>query len=354
MASLSIPYPDFVAGATIVSQQHDDNNAAIVNYVNARNSGTATWDVVSTVGAFTSTLTSNQIILGTTRTVTITAPTPASASRTWTIPDLTTSPTFAALEGTQTFSGAKTFSTAVAITATSAHLTLSTSSNNAIVQASTQATSARTFSIPDISGNGTFAFLEGTQTLSGSKTFSAATAFAVGAVGTPSITFTGDLDTGIYEVDGSASNTVGIAGGGVVLARFGGGNNQSTLNWLPSTDNTLTCGGNGSRWATLWAGNGTVQTSVGRTKRDIVHVKAENVPLPKAARFKRLPGSDTGEAEIMGFLADGLPDNCFAVIDKETGARSTEDVYTSAVIGLALAHIEKLQDRVTALEAARV
>ncbi len=54
--------------------------------------------------------TSNQIVLGTTRTITITAPTPATSSRTWTLPDLTTSPTFAALEAAQTFSGAKTFS----------------------------------------------------------------------------------------------------------------------------------------------------------------------------------------------------------------------------------------------------
>ncbi len=54
--------------------------------------------------------TTNQLVLGATRTVTLTAPTPATSSRTWTFPDLTTSPTVAALEGTQTFSGAKTFS----------------------------------------------------------------------------------------------------------------------------------------------------------------------------------------------------------------------------------------------------
>jgi hypothetical protein len=54
--------------------------------------------------------TSNQIVLGTTRTVTITAGTPATSSRVWTIPDITADGTFAALEGTQTFSGTKTFS----------------------------------------------------------------------------------------------------------------------------------------------------------------------------------------------------------------------------------------------------
>lgn len=65
--------------------------------------------------AITITPTTNQLILGTTRTVTINAPTPATSSRTWTLPDLATSPTFAALEGTQTFSGSKTFSAALSM-----------------------------------------------------------------------------------------------------------------------------------------------------------------------------------------------------------------------------------------------
>jgi hypothetical protein len=50
MANLSLPYPDFVAGTSIVSQQADDNNAAIVNYINARNSGSTAWDKVSSAG----------------------------------------------------------------------------------------------------------------------------------------------------------------------------------------------------------------------------------------------------------------------------------------------------------------
>lgn len=53
--------------------------------------------------------TTNQLVLGTTRTVTITAPTPASTSRTWTIPDISGNGTFAALEAIQTFSALNTF-----------------------------------------------------------------------------------------------------------------------------------------------------------------------------------------------------------------------------------------------------
>lgn len=54
MANLSVTYPDFIAGTTIVSGQVDQNNADIVNYINARNTASASWDAISTAGAFTS------------------------------------------------------------------------------------------------------------------------------------------------------------------------------------------------------------------------------------------------------------------------------------------------------------
>ncbi len=73
------------------------------------------WTLSNSAG-LTISPTSNQIVLGATRTVTLTAPTPATSSRTWTIPDITGNGTFAALEGTQTFSGTKTFSADVTIT----------------------------------------------------------------------------------------------------------------------------------------------------------------------------------------------------------------------------------------------
>jgi hypothetical protein len=57
----------------------------------------------------TGTNTTNQLILGNTRTVTVTAPTPATSSRIHTIPDITSNGTFTFLEGTQTFTGSKSF-----------------------------------------------------------------------------------------------------------------------------------------------------------------------------------------------------------------------------------------------------
>ncbi len=62
-----------------------------------------------TFASETLTATTNQLVLGTTRTVTITAPTPASSSRTVTIPDLSASYSVVGTEGTQTINGDKTY-----------------------------------------------------------------------------------------------------------------------------------------------------------------------------------------------------------------------------------------------------
>lgn len=60
--------------------------------------------------AVTVTPTTNQLVLGTTRTVTLTAPTPASASRTVTFPDLSGDYSVVGTLGNQTIAGDKTFS----------------------------------------------------------------------------------------------------------------------------------------------------------------------------------------------------------------------------------------------------
>lgn len=63
--------------------------------------------------------TTNQLVLGAINTTTVSAVAP-STPRTWTIPDLSTNVTFAGLEGTQVFTGLKSFSSDVAITSATA------------------------------------------------------------------------------------------------------------------------------------------------------------------------------------------------------------------------------------------
>ena len=127
---MTAPFVTNIFNRNIVNSGSELNTdfSDLVNYIALRNNGTASWDVLSVSGgstfntAITITPTTNQIILGTTRTVTLNAPTPASSSRVHTIPDITGNGTFAFLEGTQTFSGLKTFSSAVTITASSGNV----------------------------------------------------------------------------------------------------------------------------------------------------------------------------------------------------------------------------------------
>jgi len=136
--------------------------------------GTGTNIVVPSSRTFTLAKTSNQLILGTTNTTTISATAPAS-SAVYTIPDVGTTANFVMSAGTQTIAGAKTLSSALTITPTSNQLVLggAGSTNTVTISAGTPGTASRTWTIPDITGNGTFAALEGTQTFSGAKTFSA-------------------------------------------------------------------------------------------------------------------------------------------------------------------------------------
>lgn len=95
-----------------------------------------------TFASETLTATSNQLILGATRTVTLTAPTPASSSRTITFPDLATNYDVVGASGTQTIGGSKTFSSDVTITsATSTAINISASNSGGILGSSIDNTS---------------------------------------------------------------------------------------------------------------------------------------------------------------------------------------------------------------------
>ncbi len=97
--------------------------------------------------ALTATATSNQLVLGSTRTLTLTAPTPASSSRTVTLPDPGGADSVAYLALPQTFTGVKTFVAPVlgAATATSINaLTITSSTGTLTIPASVTLTGPAT------------------------------------------------------------------------------------------------------------------------------------------------------------------------------------------------------------------
>jgi hypothetical protein len=116
--------------------------------------------------------TTDQLVLGSTQKTTITAPTPASA-RTYTIPDVSGNASFVMSEGGQTIGGTKTFTTGVILQNTSNQLAFRTGSagTNTITFTAPNISGNRTYTIPDVSGNASFVMTSGNQTINGTKNF---------------------------------------------------------------------------------------------------------------------------------------------------------------------------------------
>ena len=115
---------------------------------------------------------SNQIVLGTTNTLTLSSA--QASAQTMTIPAIAAADTLATLGLAQTFSGAKTFSSAITISASSAQIKLGT---NLTISSPTQ-TSAFTLTIPNITANDTLPTLGLAQTFSAIQTFTLAPVFS--------------------------------------------------------------------------------------------------------------------------------------------------------------------------------
>lgn len=116
----------------------------------------------------TLTATSNQMVIGTgfTTTVSFTAP---AASRVYTVPDVLGAADFVLTLGTQTIGGVKTFSSGVKINPTTNQLILGVT-NTTTISATAPASSA-VYTIPDVGTAADFILTTGTQTITGVKTF---------------------------------------------------------------------------------------------------------------------------------------------------------------------------------------
>lgn len=160
--------------------------------------------------------TTNQLVFGTTNTVTITSPAPA-ASRVHTIPDVI-SANFVMSEGAQSINGAKTFASSVTISPTTNQLVFGVTNTTTINSAAPAA--SRTYNIIDAGGAADFVMTAGSQTLT-SKTLTApilSTHADYTNIATPATPGAGVLrvysksDSRLYRVD-STGLEVAIGGG---------------------------------------------------------------------------------------------------------------------------------------------
>ena len=263
MADLAITNT-FVANTLAKASEVNTNFTDVKNYVNARNQGTTGWDQItlatsgllklptggtaaapsltftgdvdnglfyvaadtfglSTGGtervrlsttslqsalALTLTPTSNQLILGTTNTTTLSATAPA-ASRTYTFPDVLNNANIILSEGTQTINGTKTFGSAPSVpslnaTNTTNQLILGTT--NTYTLNATAPAASRVITLADPGASASLVVTEGTQTINGAKTFGSNTTHSGtilnsdGTSALPAYSFSADTDSGVYRI----------------------------------------------------------------------------------------------------------------------------------------------------------
>jgi hypothetical protein len=117
------------------------------------------------------TKTTDQLVLGNTQKTTITTPTP-SANRTYTIPDAGSNTSFIMAASSQIISGTKTFTAAPVLQATSNQLAFRTGVNGAEIDITAPTIAAnRVYTLPDVGGNASFVMTTGAQTIGGTKNF---------------------------------------------------------------------------------------------------------------------------------------------------------------------------------------
>lgn len=166
-----------------------------------------------------------------------------------------------------------------------------------------------------------------------------------GSAATPAYSFSLDTDTGIYR---PGSGDVYISNNGNISARFRSvnvslhcaGTERFTVEdtrVIPVPDNTLKLGDSGFRWTTVYAANGTINTSHSSTKSNIELIDPTTVDVPQAVYY------DRDGRRWMGYLNDSLPDIARPENDP-TGN------YENAVIGVLCAKLKQAFTEIDSLK----
>jgi hypothetical protein len=232
--------------------------------------------------------------------------------------------------------------------------------------------SARTLTIPTLTGNSTFAFLQQAQTFTAIQTFTSATRFSNGTNLSPSLAFNSETDTGIYRsdsnnidftIDGSRSINFwrnapnateirffnGVTQMGAIVS-WHGGTNYATLDWdFIHVGHTTT----GSAANCYIDGTGRIfrSTSSLKYKKDIenLDVDLENYKKLRPVRYKSKIVEDD-DRSFIGFIAEEIDElgyHEFVNYDKDG---NPDGLGYGNFTSLNTAVIQKLLKRVEELE----
>jgi hypothetical protein len=202
--------------------------------------------------------TSNQLILGTTNTITINANSPAG-SRIYTLPDVLNNANFIMSEGTQTINGPKTFSSVIAgnnvsLFNTSNQITLGSITKTFINANSPVAN--RTYTMPDVLADANFIMSEGTQTINGPKT-------VTNLLVSTNTTDATSTSTGSINTTGGIGIAKNIYAGGAIVFPTQVGIPSTTLSNIEerATNQGLTLFGRNGVLVTCWNGSAEQQVA---------------------------------------------------------------------------------------------
>lgn len=176
-------------------------------------------------------------------------------------------------------------------------------------------------------------------------TFTNPVYFPDGSASVPSITFGSDTNTGLYR---PSADDLYVSTGGNIAARFRGssvslhsaGSEVFTVEatrCIPVPDNSIKLGDSAQRWTTVYATNGTINTSHSSTKANIVDLDVDSLEIPRGVEF------DRDGRRYIGYLNDSLPD-----IARPDGDKTGN--YENAVIGILCAKLQLALKRITDLE----
>jgi hypothetical protein len=260
---------------------------------------------------FSSTLTvsatTNQLILGTTNTITITSPAPA-ASRVYTIPDVSAAASFVMTEGIQTIAGAKTFTSAItssSVTTTQNSLGTALNIRNLYDNSQTRTYSSMTI-VNGVGGSVQLTFTASATTPTGTLVRLANITGTTGLATTTDYYVYGSSGTTLFLASSYANAIAGTAittasgtysGGNALMTLYSSVGTGTTLNFISGIGSTPTSI-SGSAIDSVLSSYG---ASVGNPTVDLVF----RTSLAGAAAAERLRLSGSGSSITGGLAISG-------------------------------------------------
>lgn len=296
-----------------------------------------TGGAVISAGALTISATTNQIVLGTTNTLTITSPAPAS-SATYTIPDVGTTGSFILTTGAQTITGAKTF-------ASSTLLLQEVSSTDVVTIAVASLAASRIYTVPDAGAAASFVMTEGAQVINGTKTF--------GSGGTGTTNAIAIIDGGSGSDTGPqlrfSRNSVLKGTIGTYSGIFGGASDNLTV-YSPSASVIVNCGGTdvatfASTGASIKGTTTNDSAAAGFVGQLINAQVARSGPVATVASTAKtvtsisLTAGDWDIRGAIGWRTQGTTTTFSAAINTTTNALPTGDTFANFGAGLGLVQV---------------